>query len=309
MKIVFLIDPIESLSLSKDTSYALMNAAHQLNHTVSYCYESDIRIIDGTLQIKVKTGAPTNDPHDPFKITSIEDVTADALDILVIRTDPPFDKQYLAVTWLLDTVRDSVKIINSPTGIRNCNEKLSTLQFQSLIPQTTIVWSPSEALSCLETHSHVIAKPIDGHGGKGVFNIKKTDSNARVIFETLSENGEYPFIIQPFINEAIEGDKRIIINNGKILGAILRKQEGIDHRHNFFAGGTALPYTLNERDTNIVTAILPKLKEEQLHFVGIDLLGPYLTEINVTSPTCLVEMSTLLNRDLAKEVIQSWALI
>ena len=306
MNITFLMDPIHTLHIQKDTSYALMVAAESLGHTVSYCEESHIRIMDGEVRIKHSVGTPTQDPKHPFNVQKTNDSPASEIDIIVIRTDPPFDKRYLAITWILDLIKDNVTIINRPSGIRNCNEKLATLFFPSLIPQTSVIWSPEEGLKILKNRGHVIAKPIDGHGGKGVFNIMEGDSNARVIFETLSENGQHPIIVQPFVKEASEGDKRIIVNKGDILGAILRKQGSNDHRHNFFAGGTAKPYSLTTHDRQIVDTIQPYLKEEGLHFVGIDLLGPYLTEINVTSPTCLVEMSDLLNKDLATDVIKSW---
>ena len=207
-------------------------------------------------------------------------------------------------TWLLERASKNVKVINSPTGIRTVNEKIWATQFTSLIPDTVISRKIEDFNDFLNQQKEIIIKPTDGFGGSGVFKISKDAPNKNVSFEVLSEKGRKEVIMQQYIPEASIGDKRILLLNGEPLGAVLRVHGKDDHRNNFYAGGRPEPCEITDRDMEIIEELKPHLIELGLYFVGIDMLGDYLIEVNVTSPTCLQEMNRLYGKKLHHEVIE-----
>ena len=194
-------------------------------------------------------------------------------------------------------------VVNNPTGIRTVNEKIWATQFTNIIPSTLVGRHKQDLREFLARHKHIVAKPTDGFGGQSVFQIKEKDVNTNVIFETLTNMHTKDIILQQFIPESNDGDKRILLLNGDPLGAVLRVHSENDHRNNFFSGGKPQPADITERDQKIIDVLKPHLKKLGLYFVGIDIIGNYLVEVNVTSPTCLQEMNRLNGVELQHDVI------
>ena len=229
--------------------------------------------------------------------------TAGEVDAVFIRTDPPFDSRYLMHTWLLDSAAEQTCVINSPGGVRSCNEKVWCARLSDLTPRTLITAQRDRFDAFLAEQCKVIVKPTDQYGGKGVFVIERGDTNAGVIFETLSDAGSREIIVQEYVEAAEDGDKRILLLDGEPLGAIFRVHGDADHRNNLFAGGKALPAVIDDSDLRIIERLKPMLRQLGLHFVGIDIIGGRLIEVNVTSPTCLVEMTAFDNADYDERII------
>ena len=205
--------------------------------------------------------------------------------------------------WVLEHCPSHIQLINSPTGIRTVNEKIWTTQFKSIIPKTWVTSSIKELKSLLSNEKQLILKPTDGFGGQSIYKVTNNDCNKNVIFETMTKNNTQYVIAQTHLDEAKDGDKRILLWQGEPLGAILRKHSSSDHRNNFFSGGTAQPATITKQDKHIISILKPKLKELNLQFVGIDIIGDYLIEVNVTSPTCLQELNKLSNKSYHIEIM------
>lgn len=303
MTFLFLMDPLETVNPKKDTSYAFMVGASNRGHRVGYVPNRGIHLADGALRFDVEFVTPTPGETATFSRGETAILPAAGVDAFFVRTDPPFNQDYLTNCWLLDYAPDSMVVINDPAGIRTVNEKLWCLQFTDLVPPTLVTASAGEAAAFLDRQRKVVAKPTDGHGGHGVFIVKAEDTNAGVIFETLSDRGQRAFILQRYIQEAEAGDKRILLLDGAFLGAVLRVHSEADHRNNFFAGGREEPAALTDRDREVIAELGPYLRDLGLAFVGIDMLGDYLIEVNVTSPTCLQEMNRIDKVSLEDRVI------
>ncbi len=303
MKFLFLMDPLESVDPLKDTSYIFMVGAHRRGHEISYLAPGGISCQGSEVLFEAEPVVPTPDADQPFQRTAPRRVTAAQVDAVFIRLDPPFDQRYLQSTWLLDHAAAEFVTINSTHGLRTVNEKLWSAQFTEISPSTLITSRRDLLDEFLKAHGEIIAKPTDGHGGEGVFRVKRGDPNAAVIFETLTLKGTQEMIAQQYLPQAAEGDKRILLLNGEPLGAVLRLHNESDHRNNFFAGGSAHPAEITPQDQRIITALGPRLRELGLHFVGIDIIGDKLIEVNVTSPTCLQEINRLKNLQLEDQVI------
>ena len=303
MNFVFLTDPLSTVVMDTDTTFILMLESHRRGYNVFFLPEGGIALKDGKTYFHVKRVTPQLSMEKPFIEHEKIILPEDKVDALFIRTDPPFDKEYLIQTWLLDNLAKKIPVINNPNGVRSANEKIFTAQFTGIIPKTLISRHREDLLGFLAKEKNIIAKPTDGHGGKFVFHIKLGDRNTNAILETLTNFWKNEIILQKYVSEAVKGDKRILLLNGEPLGAILRLHSKNDHRNNIYAGGRPLATTITANDKKIIKAIKPKLRELGLHFVGIDILGKYLIEINVTSPTCLQEMNRAYNVQLEKKVI------
>ncbi len=303
MNFVYLMDPLDTVVMSKDTTFILMWGAQQKGHRTFYLSKGGIVRQNGTTLFHVTEVIAQKDPSSPFKILDNLTLTEVQVDAVFIRTDPPFDSEYLMNTWLLDLLDDRITVINNPSAIRQCNEKIWATQFSSLIPRTFVGQNKSKCLEFIQQESQAIGKPTNGHGGKSVFILNKNDPNLNVILETLTKNYTENIILQQYLPEASRGDKRILLLNGKILGAVLRVHGDSDHRNNFFSGGKAQKCDITQREQEIVNELNPHLVKLGLYFVGIDIIGNYLVEVNVTSPTCLQEINQLNNCALETEVI------
>ncbi len=314
MRFVFLMDPLETVKARTDTSYIFMLGAQRQNHEAWYCPVRKISLLDGQVLLtaqRVKVLEPdglydldsTANLINPFEVLEERTLSGDQVDAVFIRTDPPFDAAYLMNTWMLDHLPKTCTVINSPQAIRDVNEKVWCARFTDLTPRTLITSDMDAYLHFLNEEKQVIIKPCDGFGGAGIFRIEQASANAKVAFETLSERGQQEVICQAYVKEASLGDKRILLLNGEILGAVLRVSSGDDHRNNFYAGGSAVACEITDRDKEVCAQLKPYLQEQKLYFTGIDMLGDKLTEVNVTSPTCLQEMNRLYDFKLEDKVI------
>lgn len=304
MKFVFLMDPLQTVVMEKDTSFILMLGAHNKGHEIYFMPEGGLSLKNGQLVFHTTKVTPQAISHQPFVIDRPVILTDAQVDAVFMRTDPPFDAEYLTATWLLDRLPSRVKVINRPSGIRTVNEKIWATQFTSLVPPTIVSCNQHDLLAFIKEEPDTIAKPTDGFGGQAVFHIHAGQGNTNVILETLTQQWTKEIIVQRYVPDSKEGDKRILLLNGEPLGAVLRMHSEGDHRNNFFAGGKPLATTITGRDIEIISTLKPKLQELGLYFVGIDVIGPYLIEVNVTSPTGLQEMNRLYNVTLENKVIE-----
>lgn len=304
MRMLFLMDPLSTVVFEKDTTFILMWGAHCRGHKVFYLPKNGISLLNGALNLHCLEVTPQLVKEKPFIESHWRTLTDKDIDCVFIRTDPPFNEEYLLHTWLLDQLPPSVFVMNSPSGIRAANEKIWAARFTSLLPPTLISRRKDDLMQFFKLYKDIIAKPTDGHGGKSVFHIHPTDRNVNVILETLTVGWTKDIMLQRYIPEAGKGDKRILLLNGEPLGAVLRLHGEDDHRNNFFSGGKPKPAHITKNDLKIIKAIKPALLNEGLNFVGIDILGQYLTEVNVTSPTCLQEMNAFSKQHLELKVIE-----
>lgn len=304
MNFLFLMDPLNTVSMEKDTTFALMLGAHRKGHKIFYIPDGGISFREGQLFFTATPVVPQRNAEQPF--IEQEPLLLEETDVHVIfiRNDPPFDLQYLFNTWMLDKLTHRVPIINSPHGIRTVNEKIWATQFTSIVPKTLVSRQKDDLLDFIHDFKHVVAKPANGFGGQGVFQFKEGDLNTNVILETLTGWWKNDIIIQQYLPEAQIGDKRILLLDGEPLGAVLRVHSKDDHRNNFFAGGKPHAAEITERDEEIIETLAPHLQRLGLSFVGIDIIGDYLIEVNVTSPTCLQEMNRLTGEQLEDRVIE-----
>ncbi len=303
MKFVFLMDPLETINIAKDTTFVFMLESARRRHQVYFLPEGGIIRQEGKTYFNVSEVIPQRQHDKPFVIKKSLILSEDNTDAVFIRTDPPFDQEYLQNTWHLDLISKRILVMNNPGGIRTVNEKIWASQFTNIVPPTFIGAGKESALQFIHKHKDVIAKPTNSYGGQGIFRIRKGDVNTNVILETLTHQGTQDCMLQKYVPAAQKGDKRILLLDGEILGAVLRVHGKDDHRNNFFAGGKPYPTKITDRDLEIVAVLRPHLKRLGLHFVGIDVIGNYLIEVNVTSPTCLQEMNQLYGKTLERQVI------
>lgn len=304
MNFVFLMDPLSTVIMHKDTSFILMLGAYKRGHKVYYLSADGISRKQNQLHFHLKDVIPQRVEEQPFIINDSVVVNESAIDAVFIRTDPPFNEQYLMHTWLLDLLPENFPIINHPNGVRSVNEKVWCTRFKDIIPPTFIGRHKAGLLEFILEHKNVVTKPTNGYGGQGIFHIQQTGTNTNVILETLTDHWQKDIILQKFIPESKDGDKRILLLDGEPLGAILRLHGEDDHRNNFFSGGKAIETKITDNDLKIINILKPKLEQLGLHFVGIDIMGDYLIEVNVTSPTCLQEMNTFYKTNLENKVIE-----
>lgn len=303
MNFVFLMDPLETVKIEKDTSFILMLGAHRRGHKVYFLAQGEMSLKDGRVFFDVLEVIPQLSAQNPFIRKNKVGLFEKSVDAVFVRTDPPFDAEYLLDTWLLDRLSRRIPVINSPSGLRTVNEKLWAAQFTAITPPTLVSRDKKEITDFLNRQKEIILKPTDGFGGSQVFYLKVGDMNTNVIMETVTERFSRYAVVQKYLPAAQKGDKRILLLDGKPLGAVLRVHAKDDHRNNFFAGGHPQKAAINARDKKIISVLKPHLKKLGLYFVGIDIIGDYLIEVNVTSPTCLQEMDRLYNQNLEEKVI------
>jgi glutathione synthase len=293
MNFVFLMDPLHTVIMEKDTSFILMLGGHRRGHKVFFLPDGGITRLNGQLYFHAVEVTPQQVAEKPFIENKSIVLKETDVHAVFVRSDPPFDEQYLLNTWLLDLLPKHIPVINRPSGIRTVNEKIWATQFTSLIPPTLVGRNRKDLLDFLSQQKNTVAKPTGGHGGQSVFHVQSGGANANVILETLTHNWQKEIILQKFVPESKDGDKRILLLNGEPLGAVLRMHAEDDHRNNFFAGGKPLHAEINARDREIIGVLKPRLQELGLYLVGIDVIGEYLIEVNVTSPTGLQEINKL----------------
>ncbi len=314
MKLAFIIDPIERLDPGHDTSVALMEAAQILGHEVWVAAVSDLSVIEGkafaTLYsvqlepVKLVEGRwvaamPWYSLGDRTLVSPLE-----AMDAVFMRLDPPVDVPYLYATYILDHIDPArTLVVNSPAGLRAANEKMYALQFADAIPETLVSTSKSVLRAFVERHGAAVLKPLGGKGGEGILFIEAGDRNFNSLIEISTHYGRYPIMAQTYLPAAKDGDKRIILLAGEPIGAVNRIPSGGDFRGNMAAGGRVAAAAITDREREICTQLAPVLKRDGLFFVGIDIIGGYLTEINVTSPTGIREVDRLSHVQLGRTVM------
>jgi len=304
MAYLFIIDPIESLDKAKDSSLLLMKECLRRDIEVHFSEINQFSIYEGNVNIHSQKIISL---EKGIKYQDTELNLSSFFKKIFIRKDPPFDDDYLNLTYLLDhAVQEGTDVINNPSSIRNHNEKLSILNFQEITPPTIVTSNASDVVNFLKIHKKIVLKPINGMAGNGIFVIDELDKNINSILETSTVNDTKVMMAQKYIPDITEGDKRIIIIKGEPLPFCLaRIPDGKDFRANLAKGGTGIAKKLTADDIKIVDVIKKYLVKSKLDFVGIDVIGKYLTEINVTSPTCLVEIENQTNFNGAEFIIDT----
>ena len=301
MKIGFIINDLNSMNLEKDTSVYLMKEAHARGDDVFAFDSKDVPHKATSLYANCKKINFPNPSELNFVIDSSVSIEVKEFDFVINRLNPPFNKEYLYLTQMLEI--SGVDCINPAKALRENNEKLMILNFPEIIPFTVVTNSLEEIESVFENTNieKIVIKPLDGMGGKSIFTIEKGDKNLSVIWETVSQNGKKHFIIQEFVEEAKLGDHRLVFINYELLGKkVVRIPSDKDFRGNLAAGAISKIETVTKHDKNLAENIVPYLKENKIFFAGVDLLGGWLSEINITSPTCLQEIHKNSDLDPAK---------
>lgn len=306
LKMAFVMDPIGSINIEKDTTFVLMLEAQARGHEVWYLELKDLFVRESR-PYGMATELSLKRAEDYFKLGKTELMELGSFDAVWMRKDPPLNSDFLYSTYILSLIDESkTKVINNPTGIRESNEKMYALNFPEWIPESVVAKDIQVLREFLDSAGgEMVVKPLDGHGGEGIFVVKRGDRNENVILEAITKFGTEYVMAQKFIDKVYEGDKRIILLNGEPLGAVLRvPKSGGEFRCNFHSGGSPAQSALTERDLEICSAIAPRLRQDGLYFVGIDVIGGYVTEINTTSPTGVQEINNLNGTKIETEVIE-----
>lgn len=285
-------DPIGSINFKKDSSLAMLLEAQSRGWQLFYMEQPDLYMAHDIARASMKPLKVFNQPDKWYQLDEAEDLALDSLDAILMRKDPPFDMNYIYSTYILEKAEEKgTLIINKPQSLRDANEKLFTNNFAHCMPPTLVSSQAKHLKAFYLKHEDIILKPLDGMGGASVFRLKPGDANVSVIIETLTEHGTKLTMAQRFIPEITQGDKRILIVNGEpVPYALARIPAKGETRANLAAGGEGIGVELTERDRWICEQVAPLLKAKGLIFVGIDVIGDYLTEVNVTSPTCIREL-------------------
>ncbi len=302
----FVMDPIGTVNIEKDTTFVLMLEAQARGHEVWYLELKDLFVKEDEA-FGNATRISLQRSETFYKLGETKTMPLDRFDAIWMRKDPPVNNDFLYATYILSLLDEKrTKVLNNPTGIRESNEKLYSLFFPEVIPQSIVTKNISQLEEFLtEAGGEIVVKPLDGHGGEGIFYVREGDRNANVILESITKFGTEYVIAQKFIEKVSEGDKRIIVLNGEPLGAVLRiPKPGGEFRSNFHSGGSPSQSDLTGRDIEICNTIAPRLRKDGLYFVGIDVIGGYVTEINTTSPTGVQEINTLNGVKLETRVIE-----
>ncbi len=294
-------DPIDSINIKKDSTFAMMLEAQSRGHSLFYILQSDLFAKDGMVFAKMYPVKVMDNPKKWFELGEAQTRPLHELSSVLMRKDPPFDMEYIYSTYLLELAeKRGCLIINKPSSVRSANEKLFTAWFPECSPETLVTRDMDRIKAFQKELKHIVVKPLDGMGGAMIFQIREGDTNKNVILEAITKNGTETIMAQRFLPEFKQGDKRILLINGKPfphgLARIPAEGEG---RGNLAAGASYKGVDLTERELEICNIVGPTLKEMGLMFVGLDVIGDYLTEINVTSPTCIRELDTIYSANIA----------
>jgi glutathione synthase len=286
-------DPIETVNIDADSTFALALEAQRRGHTLHHYLPRQLTLRDGRLTARARPLEVRRERGRHFTLGAPETLELAGLDVILMRQDPPFDMAYITATHLLEHVRDEVLVVNDPVSVRNAPEKLFATHFPGLMPPTLITSDRDAILAFRREHGEIILKPLFGNGGAGVFRLGPADENLNALLELFTQIYREPIIVQRYLPEIRQGDKRIILVEGEAVGGVLRVPPPGEARANLHVGGKAVKTVLTAREHEICAAIGPTLKQQGLIFVGIDVIGDYLTEINVTSPTGIQEINRL----------------
>ena len=293
MDFLFIADPLESFKIQKDSTLAMMRAAQEVGHRLWFCQSRNVLWRDDLVVADCQSLVIKPSSTNWYELGDIESRALKSFSAVLMRTDPPFDIEYLNTTWLLSAaVRQGAKVFNEPSAVRDHSEKLSITEFAELIPPTLVTRELAAVERFHQAHRDIVIKPLDGMGGMGVFRVGADGLNLASIVETLGENGARTLMVQRFLPEIAQGDKRVLLIGGEVVPfALARIPQGNEIRGNLAAGGKGVAMPLTEGEKRVAEKLAPILNQRGLFLVGLDLIGGYLTEINVTSPTCFVEIT------------------
>ena len=292
IKLGIVMDPISSINIKKDSSFAMLLQAQKRGYQLHYMEMADLYLLEGQARASTKLLQVEQNPAKWYEFNGQQDIALSDLDVILMRKDPPFDTEFVYATYILERAEDEgTLIVNKPQSLRDANEKLYTSWFSQHTPKTLVTRDAARLKAFYQAEKDVILKPLDGMGGASIFRLKPEDANVSVIIETLTEHGSRYAMAQKFIPEIKDGDKRVLVVNGEpIPYCLARIPASGETRGNLAAGGRGEPRPLTESDWAIARAVGPALKAKGLIFVGLDIIGDKLTEINVTSPTCIREI-------------------
>ena len=286
-------DPIESINIDADSTFVLALEAQKRGHALFHYLATALALERGRVTATARPLEVRRKKGEHFTLGAPRALDLAAVDVILMRQDPPFDMAYITATHLLEHVQRDTLVVNDPVQVRNAPEKLFVTHFAELMPPTLITTDRARILAFRDEHKDIIVKPLFGNGGAGVFHVAPGDENLNALLELFTQMYREPIMVQRYIPEVREGDKRIILVDGEPAGAVKRVPQAGEARANFHAGGAAKKSDLTQRDREICAAIGPALRERGLVFVGIDVIGNYITEINVTSPTGIQEINRL----------------
>ncbi len=300
-------DPIASINFEKDTTLALLLAAQKHGYEIFYMEQADLYLDNSEPYAKMGRLKVYDHPEKWFDLEKSSPQHLSQLDVILMRKDPPFDSEFIYSTYILEAAeRLGTLIVNRPQSLRDCNEKVFATHFPQCTPPLIVSRDQTLLSAFLEDHEEVVYKPLDGMGGTSIFRVKRGDQNLNVILETLTADGKNTIMAQKYLPEITSGDKRILVVDGVVIPYCLARipPKG-EFRGNLAVGGTGLVKPLSERDLWIAEQVSPVLKEKGLIFVGLDVIGDYLTEINVTSPTCVREIDKLHNTAIGETLMEA----
>ena len=305
IKIGVVMDPIASINYKKDTTLAMLWAAQARDWQLFYMEQKDLFLDQGIGKASMTHLTVFHDPDGWYTLDEPHTRELADLDVILMRKDPPFNNEFIYTTYILEQAeRCGTLIVNKCASLRDCNEKIFATEFPQCCPPVLVSAEKKRLKAFHQEHGDVIFKPLDGMGGTSIFRVKQDDPNINVILETLTAYGTETIMAQRYLPEIVDGDKRILMINGEAIHyGVARIPTGDETRGNLAAGGTARPQPLSERDLWVANQIGPTLREKGLLFVGLDIIGDYLTEINVTSPTCIRELDDAYNLDIGGQLM------
>lgn len=299
LRIAVQMDPIDRIDIKGDSTFAILLEAQKRGHDIFYYTPADLSLHGDKLLARGQS-LKVEDRHGAhFALSNSRVENLGDLDVVLLRQDPPFDMAYITTTHLLERIHPKTLVVNDPAHVRNAPEKLFVLDFLDLMPPTLVTRSLADVQAFRKEYKDIIVKPLYGNGGAAVFRIKPDDGNLASLIELFQTVFREPFMVQEFRPEVKEGDKRIILVDGEVAGALNRVPQAGETRSNLHVGGTAVASKLTKRDEEICAQLKPELKKRGLIFTGIDVIGPYLTEINVTSPTGIRQIKAFGGNDIA----------
>ncbi|MDH5610936.1 MAG: glutathione synthase [Gammaproteobacteria bacterium] len=306
LKLGIVMDPIESINTKKDSSFAMLLAAQQRGWPLYYMQQSDIYMVGATAMAQAQRIEVVDNTDNWYSAQSPDVIELASLDAILMRKDPPFDIEYITSTYILEMAEytGGSLIVNRPSSLRDANEKMFITHFPQCCTPMLITSKASLIRQFIDEQKDIIIKPLDGMGGESIFRLTPDDPNISVILETITRRGQKTIMAQRYIPEITQGDKRILLIDGEpVPYALARIPAQGETRGNLAAGGSGIGIKLTERDHWICTQVGPRLREMGILFAGIDVIGDYLTEINITSPTCIRELDRQFNLDIAGQLM------
>lgn len=307
LHILVIMDPIERVNYKKDTSLAMMWSAKDRGHTLGYCQISDLWLDRGALMIDAQAVTVARDPDNFYQLGAKTTQPVTDFDVIIMRKDPPFDMRFVYATYMLDHAKAAgVLVVNDPQAIRDCNEKLFATWFSDYMSPTIVTSKQAHIRKFITEQQDVIVKPLDGMGGTGIFRLTEDSPNIGATLEMLTELETLPIMAQRYLPEIKEGDKRVLIVDGEVVDfSLARIPSQGETRGNLAVGGRGVAMPLTEKERHVAQMVAPIVKEKGLMFVGLDLIGGRITEINVTSPTCVREIDDQCGTDIATDFIKA----